>query len=98
MFGKTFGDTSATEDEDVYNTPINTHHNRVNSAEVSRDSQSAELGTKIQSTDSSDGFGSSSELHKLRMISEVYDDTEEVEMADELMLMGVDEPVNYCQA
>lgn len=40
----------------------------------------------------------SSQPRNLRLLSELYDETEEVELSDELFLMGVDEPVNYSQA
>lgn len=39
-----------------------------------------------------------SEPRRFRQIREVYNDTEEVELHDELMLMGVDEPVCCSQA
>lgn len=32
------------------------------------------------------------------MLNEIYDETDEVELSDELMLMGVDELENYGQA
>ena len=47
---------------------------------------------------SSAGSGQSSEPRNFRLISEIYDYTEEVEAVDELMLMWVDEPINYSQS
>lgn len=38
-----------------------------------------------------------SEPRRFRQLRDVYNDTEEVELHDELMLMGVDEPVCYSQ-
>ena len=35
---------------------------------------------------------------KFRLLGEIYDVTEETELEDELLLMGIDEPVNYDQA
>ncbi|XP_074360732.1 uncharacterized protein LOC141700979, partial [Apium graveolens] len=38
------------------------------------------------------------EPRKFRSLSAVYDETEETELADELMLLGVEEPTNYREA
>ncbi|XP_074364620.1 uncharacterized protein LOC141705624 [Apium graveolens] len=53
---------------------------------------------EASSVRSSAGSGQSSEPRNFRLISEIYDDTEEVEAVDELMLMWVDEPINYSQS
>ena len=45
-----------------------------------------------------DSYDDSTEPKKFRPLSGIYDATEEVELDEELWLMGVDEPVNYAQA
>lgn len=42
--------------------------------------------------------GDSSEPRQFRLLSDIYDDTEEVELMDELMLIGVEEPTSFKQA
>ncbi|XP_074351811.1 uncharacterized protein LOC141690959 [Apium graveolens] len=39
-----------------------------------------------------------SEPRRFRSLSDIYNNTEEIDTSDELLLMGVDEPVNYTQA
>lgn len=41
---------------------------------------------------------SSSEPGRFRLISDVYNDTEEVELSDELLFLGIEEPENFEQA
>ncbi|KAL8100346.1 hypothetical protein AgCh_032555 [Apium graveolens] len=45
-----------------------------------------------------DSYDDSIEPKKFRPLSEIYNDTEEVELDEEYWLMGIDEPVNYAQA
>lgn len=76
-----------------YNTTRNT--NRDNNDEFSHDVISSHPTTQISSTYSIGLSERSSEPRRFRLINEVYDDTEEIEIADELSLIGVDEPINY---
>lgn len=48
--------------------------------------------------DWSETFSSSTKPKYFRLLSDVYNDTEEIELADELIFMGVDEPNTYSQA
>lgn len=45
-----------------------------------------------------DSYDDSTEPKKFRRLSDVYNNTEEIELDEELWLMGIDEPVNYTQA
>lgn len=45
-----------------------------------------------------ENYDDSTELKRSRLISEIYNETEEMEASEELHLMGVDEPVNFKQA
>lgn len=50
-----------------------------------------------QNSEAEDSSGSS-EPKKFRSISDIYNETEEIELDDELLLMGIDEPRNYSEA
>lgn len=41
---------------------------------------------------------SSSEGQNFQLISDIYDETQEIELENELLLLGIDEPSNYSQA
>lgn len=56
------------------------------------------VSTQASSVRNSASTGESTEPRNFRLIQEIYDDTNEVELQEELMLMGVDEPINYQQA
>lgn len=43
----------------------------------------------------SEASGSSSEPRNFRLLSEIYDSTEEIEILDELLLIGVEEPKTF---
>ena len=64
-------------------------------------SNTTSSGGGESNTDSSASSGSS-EPRKLRPLTEVYDTTHDIELSDELieelMFLGVEEPVNYNQA
>ena len=47
---------------------------------------------------SHDNYDDSVEPKKFKGIADVYNETEEIELNEELLLMGVEEPVNYKQA
>lgn len=49
-------------------------------------------------SDSESGNNSSTEPTMFRLVSDIYDETQEVEIENELLLMGVEEPVNFDQA
>ncbi|KAL8116648.1 hypothetical protein AgCh_022990 [Apium graveolens] len=53
------------------------------------------VSTEVSSGESSQ---SDSEPRRFRLLSDIYNDAEEVELGEELFLMGIDEPVNYEQA
>lgn len=44
------------------------------------------------------GTEDSSAPRQFRLLSEIYDETEDIEIKNELLLLGVDEPLNYIQA
>ncbi|KAL8113434.1 hypothetical protein AgCh_020662 [Apium graveolens] len=46
----------------------------------------------------SDNYDDSTEPKRFRSISDIYSEMEEVELEEEFLLMGVDEPMNYKQA
>lgn len=52
----------------------------------------------LSEMDESGVSNSSTEPRRFRLLSEVYDDTEEMEFTDELLFMGIEEPVTYAQA
>lgn len=47
---------------------------------------------------SPENYDDSVEPKRLRSIREIYDETEEVHLDEELMLIGIDEPTSYEQA
>lgn len=53
--------------------------------------------TRTQGSDHST-YDDSTEPRRFRLLSEVYDETEEVETSDELLFLGVDEPATYAHA
>ena len=46
----------------------------------------------------SQSSGESSEPRRFRLLNEIYEDTEEVEIADELLFIGVEEPKTFEEA
>lgn len=56
-------------------------------------SQSESQESEVEGSESS-----SSEPVKFRSLTDIYNDTEEIELDDELLLMGIDEPKNYREA
>lgn len=60
---------------------------------------SSELSTQQGSLNSEDeNIDGSAEPKGYRSITEIYDSTEQIELQEELLIMGVDEPVNFDQA
>lgn len=45
-----------------------------------------------------DDYDDSTELRRIKRLDEIYNETEEVFLDEELFLMGVEEPMNYSQA
>lgn len=56
----------------------------------------SEGGTSI--ADSSPETGESSTPKQFRLLSDIYDETKEIEIENELLLLRVDEPLNYSQS
>lgn len=44
---------------------------------------------------SSDMYDGSTEPRRLRLLSDVYTETEQMVLEDELLFVGIDEPTNY---
>lgn len=59
---------------------------------------STQFQSSAGSTNGNDGEESSEQPLRFRSLRDVYDETEPIEISDELLFMGVDEPVNYTQA
>lgn len=45
-----------------------------------------------------DNYDGSTEPRHFRLLSDVYNETDEVELIDELMMAGIEEPICYSQA
>ena len=58
---------------------------------------SSEQEESTDSSSSSTNSSGSSEPRNFRLLSDVYNDTEEMELTDELLLLGIEEPNNYEQ-
>lgn len=70
-------------DEESFTTPVQTHNS----------SQRSEMGESWSATSND-----STEPRKFRPLSEIYNDTEVIELEDELMFVGAAEPTNFSQA
>lgn len=56
------------------------------------------LETEEESLQDSTMSSSSSEPRKFQLLDEIYDETKEVEIENELFMLGIDEPNNYKEA
>ena len=69
---------------------------------VDTDSSNTSLGTPLSQPSvtsvNTDHHDESTEPKQIRPITEIYNETEEVQLDEELYLMGVDEPANYKEA
>ena len=76
------------------NKSINTY------ADVQSMSGSVSMSGTASTTETSniENSETNSEPRKFRLLDDIYNDAEEVELEEELCLLGVDEPVNYEQA
>ena len=79
------GDVVFHDDDTGFTTPIQSHVQEA----------SSEHGNNLEMSTSS---GDSSEPKRFRLISDVYDDTQEVELPDELLFLGIEEPGNFKDA
>lgn len=66
-----------------------------NSTQNSAQSKSSSSSSSAQSKSSS---SSSSEPQNFRLLSDIYNETEELEAENEMLLLGIDEPKNYIEA
>ena len=90
-------DTDSLEQNEVaeeLGTPIHA------SITASCSSSPQESGASMSASMTSSGESSQgdSEPRRFRLLGDIYNETEETEPGDELLLMGIDEPVNYMQA
>lgn len=74
-------------------TPERSNTVTASNSDTPTDSTSLETGehSVYSETSSSDG-------QNFRLISDIYDETQEIELENELLLLGIDEPSNYSQA
>lgn len=85
VLGSHLSESNAHSNEEEPTTPGN-------ETVMTSSSETGESSTHSRST------SSSSEPKKFRLLSEIYDETEEVETENELLLLGTDEPNNYREA
>lgn len=63
----------------------------------SEDTESPRSQSPVQRLNPDD-YDDSAEPRKIKSLAKIYDETKEVQMDEELFLMGVEEPMNYAQA
>lgn len=65
---------------------------------TSNSEQSSGNQSSIRAESNSDSSSGSPEHRKFRLLSNIYNETEEVELEEEMLLLSIDEPVCYSQA
>lgn len=102
IFGFESGDTNGNEEGEGFNTPqhTDTANDSVYSTPESPSLEAISTSVLTQGSDIFRGDNSavSSEPQHLRSLDDIYNNTEIVELEDELLLAGMDEPLNYDQA
>lgn len=78
-------DTVQRNMESESTTPVHSHGHETSQQHTSELEESAESS-------------SSTEPRKFRLLTDVYNDTEEIELPDDMLLLGIEEPANFEQA
>lgn len=83
--------------EGITDTEAREYRSDVNETGSNRSAESPSSKTPAQKLNP-ENYNDSKEPKQIRRLSEIYDETEEMQLEEELFLMGIEEPVNFTQA
>lgn len=89
--------TSSLETDDTSGESETPSRNRGSKKDFASNGQPTDMGSSQESGTSSGASSTSTEPTKFRRLSEIYDEAQEVEVENELLLAGMDEPTDFEQ-